>query len=425
LFEVRSVDENGAAARSGIRAGDVIVSVNGEELQDYIDYVYFCAKKRLRITVKRDGKLKKLRVVKYANEDLGLEFTEPLLGEKRVCSNKCIFCFVDRLPKGMRESLYVKDEDWRYSLIMGNYLTLSSMPDAEIGRIIRRKASPLYISVHTVDEELRRGMLGNARSRPIKPILKKFAAHNIKFHAQAVICPGINDKDKLEETYSFLKRLYPAALSLAVVPVGLTAHRRGCKDIPPVTGEGAKEIIERVENWQKECLNYIRTRFVFAADELYIKAGLPLPPAENYESYAQIENGVGMMRKFIDEARCALGDMVCSGAKISVATGKDAYPFIKKITDKIKGRDVAVHMVENTTFGGGVTVSGLLAGRDYLRALNGKDLGETLLIPSDSLRDGVFLDDMELKSLEEKLGVRIIPVSDGFQFAERLRGGER
>ena len=227
--------------------------------------------------------------------------------------------------------------------------------------------------------------------------------------------------------------MYPAALSLAIVPVGLTAYRQGRADISPVTKKGAEEIVGRVENWQKECLNSINTRFVYAADEIYIRAGLPLPPAEEYETYPQIENGVGLLRKFMDEAEnagCGETDSSAGGlrrpkpAAVSIATGEDAYPFIKETAEKLRGRDAAVYMVKNNTFGGGVTVSGLLAGRDYLEALSGKDLGEALLISADSLREGVFLDDMKLTELEEALNVKIVPIADGFEFAELLCGLE-
>ncbi len=424
MFEVIGVEAAGPAQRSGIMPGDVIVSVNGEELIDYIDYVWFSAQKRLIIKAVRKGKTKTFRIIKREDEPLGLDFLQPLLGKKRVCGNKCVFCFVDQLPKGMRETLYVKDEDWRYSLVMGNYVTLSTIKEKEIDRIIRRKASPLYISVHTVDEELRRAMLGNPRCVPIKPLLKRLAANGICFHAQAVVCPGLNDGEKLEETYEFLRGLHPAAVSLAVVPVGLTAHRERLGEIKPVTKKSAQEIIKRVENWQKECLNKCSTRFVFAADELYIKAGAGLPPTEDYESFPQIENGVGMMAKFLSEAGEALEGCKGASRQLSIATGQDAYPFIAGLASGLVGQKPYVYGVANKTFGGAVTVSGLLCGRDYLDALSGKELGETLLISADSLREGVFLDDMKLCELEEALGVNIFPAADGYEFAHLIVGAQ-
>lgn len=423
MFEVESVDPKSSARSTGILKGDGIISINGEELIDYIDYVYFSAQKRLKIKVQRQGEEKTFIVRKDEDEPLGLEFTKPLLGNKRVCGNKCVFCFVDQLPRGMRGGLYLKDEDWRYSILMGNFVTLSAIKKEDISRIIRRKASPLYISVHTVDEELRKAMLGNPNAVPVKPLLKRLAVSGISFHSQAVLCPGYNDGEKLEETYRFLRNLHPKAASLAVVPVGLTDCREGLVRLAPVTKDAAGETIKRVENWQKECLNSLNTRFVFAADEFYIKAGINLPPAEEYEAFPQLENGVGMMSKFLSEAEEALPECL-NNKLVSVATGEDAYPFFKGLAETANGRgaNVKVYCVSNLTFGGGVTVAGLLAGNDYLKALSGKALGEALLISADSLREGVFLDDMKLCELEKALGAAIFPVADGYEFAELLRG---
>jgi putative radical SAM enzyme (TIGR03279 family) len=423
LFEVESVDPESGAYRAGIRKGDGIISVNGEKLTDYIDYVYFSAQKRLCIKAAQQGKEKTFHIRKDEDEPLGLEFTEPLLGGKRVCGNKCVFCFVDQLPKGMRSGLYEKDEDWRYSILMGNFVTLASIKKEEINRIIRRKASPLYISVHTVDEQLRKVMLGNPHALSIRPVLKRLAGHGISFHSQAVLCPGYNDGEKLEETYTFLRKLYPKAVSLAVVPVGLTEHREGLADLKPVTKEAAADIIKRVEKWQKECLNKLNTRFVFAADEFYIKAGIKLPPAEEYEAFPQLGNGVGMMSRFLHEAEEAFSESM-EGRRLSIATGEAAYPFFKELakTANSRGAEAYVFSVKNFTFGGEVTVSGLLAGKDYLKALSGKDLGEALLISADSLREGTFLDDMKLCELGGALGVKIFPVADGYEFANLLRG---
>lgn len=422
MFEVESVDPQSEAYIAGLRKGDVIVSVNGEEFIDYIDYVFFSSQKKLNIKVNRQGEVNTFHVLKDEEEPLGLEFTKPLLGRKRVCGNKCVFCFVDQLPRDMRSGLYVKDEDWRYSIVMGNFVTLSTIKKEEVDRIIRRKASPLYISVHTADEQLRRQMLGNPNAIPIKPLLKKFAAHGISFHAQIVLCPGYNDEEKLEETVSFLKKLYPKAASLAVVPVGLTGHRQGLTDLKAVNKDKAEAIIKRVEKWQKECLNSLGTRFVFAADEFYIKAGMSLPQAEEYETFPQLENGVGMMSKFLFEAGETWPQHLRDG-RVSIATGVDAYPFLEELAQKANrcGADVTAYSVSNGTFGGGVTVTGLLAGNDYLKALAGNNLGEALLISADSLREGVFLDDMKQSELEQALGVKIFPVADGYEFAERLK----
>jgi putative radical SAM enzyme (TIGR03279 family) len=427
MFEVESVVADSAAYSAGMLSGDIIVTINGEALMDYIDYVYFCSREKLRIRLLRDGLPVTVRVWKSAEEDLGLCFTQPLLGKKRVCGNRCIFCFVDQLPKGMRKSLYVKDEDWRYSLIMGNYVTLSDISRKEFARILRRKASPLYISVHTVDEAQRRRMLGNKRGMSIRPVLKKIAGRGMRFHAQAVICPGVNDGAALEQTYRFLRGLYPAAMSLAVVPVGLTDHRKGLTPITSVTKEMAQITVKEVEKWQKECLNSIGSRFVFLADEYYLRAGLPLPPAESYESFCQIENGVGLVAKLLLEAEEALGSCrTGSSDLVSIATGEDALPFIEDIAKRaarVCGADIRVYGVKNLTFGGGVTVAGLLGGRDFLEALTDKPLGKRLLIPAAALRDdNVFLDDMTLDELSATLGVPVKPAADAFELIEYITG---
>ena len=428
MFEVKSVGKDSAAQRGGLLPGDIIVKINGEPLLDYVDYIYFCAQRRLKLSIERGGTQKTLHIVNSEEEDLGISFTEPLLGKKRVCGNKCVFCFVHQLPKGMRKSLYVKDEDWRYSLIMGNYVTLSMISKDEISRIIRRKASPLYISVHTVDEKLRREMLGNEQAVPIRPLLRKFAANGIRFHAQAVICPGLNDGPRLEETIRFLKRLHPAAASLAIVPVGLTGHRKGLPELEAVSQSVAEDTIKVVEKWQKECLNSIGTRFVFASDEFYIRAGRQLPPAQSYESFDQIENGVGLVATLLSEADEALENCEGTGGDLSLATGEDAHPYIESIAKRAaqrSGARVRVYAVKNLTFGGAVTVAGLLAGRDFVTALKGKDLGQKLLIPASTLRDdNVFLDDMTLEGLSEALGIRVEPVCDGYQLVAKVCGSD-
>ena len=420
MFEVRDVAAGSAAQRSDIKKGDKIASINGQQLIDYIDYVYFCALGRLKVKLVRGGKILTVSIKKDADEDLGLDFTQPLMGRKRVCGNKCVFCFVDQLPKGMRKSLYLKDEDWRYSLIMGNYVTLSDIDRSELGRIIKRRVSPLYISVHTVDEELRKRMLGNENSVKIRPLLKKLKRNGIRFHSQAVVCPGMNDEGKLGETIEFLSGLYPACISLAVVPVGLTDFRQGLEYIQAITQQEARSTVEMVEGWQQKLLDKYGTRFVFASDEYYIKAGLPLPDYESYEAFDQIENGVGMIAKFIHE--CSQAGSLEAKGRISIATGVDAYEYFAYIAGRAKG-EINVFKVENSTFGSSVTVSGLLAGRDYLEALRNEDLGEKLLISADSLRDGeVFLDDMSLQELEKELGVKIVPVTDGYHFAKVING---
>lgn len=420
LFEVKSVDANSPAQRAGIRKGDKIISINGEPLIDYVDYIYFCSKTKIKIRIKRNGEELLLRVFKNEGRDIGINFTRSLLGKKRICKNRCIFCFVDQLPQGMRKSLYLKDEDWRYSFLMGNFVTLSSIEKQELKRILLRKVSPLYISVHTVNEKLRRVMLGNKTAMPIRPLLKKLASKGIRFHSQAVICPGYNDGQELNKTIEFLFSLYPMAMTLAIVPVGLTGHRPNLVPIKAIGPKEAADIIKVVEKWQKECLNKKGARFVFAADELYIRAGLSLPDAQHYEGYAQLENGVGLTTKFVSEAKQALNGCRGKGLNVSVATGEDAYPFILEIAQLAQqncGAKADVYPITNRTFGGGVSVTGLLGGADILQGVQGKTLGDMLLIHSGTLRkDGVFIDDMTLAGLSKTLGVPVVPIADGYEF---------
>lgn len=422
MFEVDSVAAGSPAERAGIIKGDKIISINSQKLIDYVDYVYFCAIDELRVKLIREDKTITVNVDNNEGEDLGLEFTTSLMGRKRVCGNKCIFCFVDQLPRGMRKSLYLKDEDWRYSLIMGNYVTMSTISKDELRRIIKRKASPLFISVHTVDEDLRKYLLGNDKAVKIRPLLKKLKKNGIKFHAQVVVCPGVNDGEKLNESIEFLSKLYPACRSLAVVPVGLSSYRDGLKQISPITETMARQTILMVESWQQQCLNRVGTRFVFASDEYYIKAKMQLPEYESYEAFDQIENGVGMVAKFLYE--CGDAQELVTKKHVSIATGVDSYPFFADIAAKARGQ-IDVYAIKNFTFGNSVTVSGLLGGGDYIKALEGKKLGDKLLITADCLRDGeVFLDDVKLSELEEKLGVPIVPIRDGYHFANVINETE-
>ena len=355
-FTVSSVEKGSAAWRSGIRQGDEILSFDSETFLDYIDYIDFASRDALCIQYLSRGKQKTAHIRKDADEPLGVDFAEGLLGRKRVCGNHCLFCFVDQLPAGMRESLYVKDEDWRYSFIMGNYVTLSNVSDAELARILRRKASPLYISVHATDENKRKTLLGNPKARPIRPALETLAEGGIKFHTQAVLCKGLNGGEVFRETMEYLYGLWPAVMTLAAVPCGLTAHRQGLPALEPTDRDSARETIRDVEAFQQRALREKGTRFVFASDEMYIKAALQPPAYETYEEFPQIENGVGLIRKFEREVLEALED--CRGAKpryksVSVATGTDAYPYISRIFEKIGEIvlvEAAVYAVENSFF---------------------------------------------------------------------------
>lgn len=427
-FTVSAIDKNSSTYKAGIRQGDEILAFNGEEFIDYIDYIYFSSLPDIDLQYRSKGVIKNAAIRKHPEEPLGLDFCESLL-KKRVCANKCLFCFVDQLPKGMRKSLYVKDEDWRYSFIMGNYVTLSDISDSEIQRIIRRKASPLFISVHAADEALRKKLLGNTHARPVRPLLERLKEGGISFHAQAVICRGINDARIFEETMAYLYSLHPFALSLAAVPCGLTEHRQGLFPLEPLDTQTAGQVVGLVEAFQKKALAEKGTRFVYASDEMYIRAGRELPAYEAYEDFAQIENGVGLIRLLERETLDALedaGDARPVFKKISAATGVDAYPFISSLfahaAEKLK-MQITVYPVENRFFGKSVTVSGLLTGGDICESLKGRDLGEALLLPDCMLREqeDIFLDNMSITQMKEILGVEVIDIpADGYALINTL-----
>ena len=290
-----SVDSASPAKKAGILAGDELLSIGGEPVIDFLDYQALTAEKKLKIVLKRNGEKISVSVKKGEYEDLGLNFEKPMMSGMRMCCNKCVFCFVDQLPGNVRETMRVKDDDWRMSLMMGNYVTLTNISDHEIDRIIRRHASPLYISVHVADPELRVKMMHTPRAAKIIDQLKKLSDGGIEFHTQAVLCPGINDGEKLDETIAVLKDI-PGALSLALVPVGLTCHREGLYPLSPYTKEQAADVIRIAEKWHEKLLDEKGTRFVFPADEFYLAAGLPVPADEFYEDYAQIDDGVGLLR---------------------------------------------------------------------------------------------------------------------------------
>ena len=354
----------------------------------------------------------------------GMEFRDDGLGKSRGCANKCVFCFVDQLPPGMRESLYFKDDDWRLSFIMGNYVTLTNLSDAEFKRILARKVSPLYISVHATDDEVRARLIRCPRGSGIMDKLARLKDAGIRFHCQAVLCKGINDGPVLEKTIADLCSLQPFAASLALVPVGLTRHREGLAALEPMDGDAAALIIDIAEKWQKKLLSERGGRFVFCADELYIRAGRPFPSAEEYEDFAQIEDGVGLVTQFMQEVEEALSTLRGKPrySEVSIATGVDAAPYIRRAADRCQnkfGVRINVFAVKNRFFGESISVTGLLTGTDIARQLNGEALGECLFLSSSMLKErkNIFLDDMTLCSLSEQLNTECRAVApDGYSF---------
>lgn len=427
---ITGVDVDSPAHRLGIQTGDILCTLQDETVMDWIDYQALSTHRRVTIGIKRDGELLKLVCRKGEYESLGLNFERSLMSCVRECGNHCEFCFVEQLPKNLRDTLYVRDDDWRMSMMMGNYVTLTNVGPRELSRIIRRHASPLYISVHATDPEVRKRMIGHPRAGDMMQQLERLAEGGIDFHTQAVVCPGVNDGAVLDQTIQTLSALYPACRSLAIVPVGLTKFREGLPVLEPYHEDTARATLELAHAWQQKLLEKIGTRFIFASDEFYLKAGLPMPPEEAYEGYPQIENGVGMLRQMEDEFKEALlareGETP-KAQKVLIATGISAAPFLRRIIQEAHLEKVSVEVmaVENTFFGPTVTVAGLLTCGDLKRALQGKQ-ADAVLISSSMLRDGghIFLDDGTLDELRGATGLDVRPICvTGEALVEALFGG--
>ncbi len=425
----------GSIAESlGIRRGDVLLSINGEPVGDILDYLFLTQSGSVDLLIrKQTGEEWLYEIEKDEDEDPGLVFGSGLTDSYKRCANKCIFCFIDQLPKGMRETLYFKDDDSRLSFLQGNYVTLTNMSDADLDRIIRYRLSPINISFHTADPALRCRMLGNRHAGDIMKKADRLAHAGIRMNGQIVLCSGVNDREELDRTLNALTGLVPSLMSVAVVPVGITRYRDGLYPLSPLTREDARRALSQIEAFQIQMLRSTGTRFVYAADELYLLAGEPIPEEKAYDGYPQLENGVGMMRLLEEEIRDYLRDAVPVGAsgRVSIVTGTLAADFIKRMSglvrEKEPGLEVAVYGVRNEFFGETITVSGLLTGGDIIRALRNEPLGERLLLPINMLRAGerVFLDDMTVENVEEELGVRVVVTDqDGASFCQALTGAE-
>ena len=423
------------AARAGIRPGETLVEINGEPVLDEIDYQALSAVSRLRITLQTpEGTLRTLSIRKSASSSLGLKLDERTVLEPRVCRNHCIFCFVDQMPKGMRPSLYVKDDDWRLSLMMGNFVTLTNVDEAEFRRILKRKASPLYISVQATDPETRIRMLRNPSAGELMNRLQRMKDDGLKFHCQVVLCPGINDGQILFQTIVDLAELFPAAQSLAIVPIGLTDHRSGLYPLRLIQKEEAVRLIKDLELIAAHYYQALGTRFVFPADELYSIAGISVPSEDCYEGYPQIENGIGMIRLLTEECAEALPRVLeqvksnCSSVprRLLIPTGVSALPYIRELASRYapKGTEIDVFAVQNRFFGPSVTVTGLIVGADLVETLKGRS-GDQVLISCSMLRENEerFLDDWTVSQVSQEIGmpVRIVRQS-GEDFVRALYG---
>ncbi|MBR5485669.1 MAG: DUF512 domain-containing protein [Oscillospiraceae bacterium] len=428
--KITGIDAGSPAEKAGVKAGETLVSINQNPITDVLDYRFYMFDSHLSLLLMgQDRSLRTVELDKEEYDDLGLEFETFLMDKQMGCHNKCIFCFVDQTPKGMRKSLYFKDDDTRMSFLFGSYTTLTNLKEEDIHRIIKMKISPINISVHTTNPELRVKMMGNKTAGEKLRFIKMLTDGGIKVNSQLVLCPGINDGEELERSMADLAQLTPNLQSIAVVPVGITKHREGLFPLTVYDKEGAKRVVETVEAYGERFLKEHGERITYAADEFYLKAQLPIPTAEFYGEFAQLENGVGMMALMDDEFTAALEDAEDSGEIVNatVATGTAAYDFIcglvERAKEKFTGCNVQVKAITNDFFGHEVTVAGLVTGRDLTAQLAGKELGEKVIIPSCMLRheQDRFLDDMTLEEAEEKLGVPIQVIeNDGYLFLDAV-----
>jgi len=404
---INRIKEGSNADKLGLKKGDVIVSINDNPVKDIIDYMFFASGSSLELKVLRSDRKMKFNISK---KDISSRDIEIKAFRTKSCKNKCIFCFVNQLPKGMRKSLYLKDDDYRMSFLYGNYITLTNLTKKDKERIVKQRLSPLYISIHTTNNELRRKMLGNKKAPDILEEIKFFTSKRIRIHAQIVVCPGFNDGDELLNTIKGLSKLYPYVLSISVVPVGLTRQKK--KLVAPVEKKDAIKIIESVKKVQARLRRRNGEPLVYLADELYIKAGLPFPTLKSYGDLPQLENGVGMVALFNADAKKLRLPKKIEPKKVVTFTGSSFLPYLnefKKKLNHIDGLDLEIFEVENRFFGSSVTVTGLLTGKDILKTLLGKTRAECLLVPDVTLRDAsnVFLDNVKLKDLEETLGIPV------------------
>ncbi|MBP0963874.1 MAG: DUF512 domain-containing protein [Oscillospiraceae bacterium] len=429
--EVTGVVKNSAAYCAGVRKGDMLVSVNGHGIRDVLDYMFYSAEQEIVLVLKRGDKHIALKIVKSEYDDLGMEFQSFLMDNKQSCTNKCVFCFIDQMPPGMRETLYFKDDDARLSFLQGNYVTLTNMKDEDIDRIIDMHLN-VNISVHTTNPELRCKMMNNRFAGEKLKYLKRLADADIGMNCQIVLCPGLNDGDELKRSLDDLGKLAPAVKSVAVVPVGLTKFREGLYPLKLFDKDGAAETIRVIEEYQQKFLKDFGTRLVFPADEFYLTAGLPIPDNDYYEDYPQYENGVGMLRSLEDEFSRRMKEIDAIPHKlrnVSIATGAAAYEFISELArsaeEKYPGLSCCVYKIINNFFGDTITVTGLLTGQDLTEQLLGKKLGGTLLLSESMVMRGsdIFLDDMTVAQLEKKLNVKIkLTPQDGAKLFDNIVG---
>lgn len=406
LIELGSIAEE-----LGWQSGDEIISINGHELQDIIDYRFYSSDEFLHVILKRGDETLEYEIEKDFGEPLGALFIDILFDGVRTCGAHCIFCFIEQLPKGLRKSMYFKDDDYRLSFLHGNFVTLGNVSDDDLKRIVEQRLTPLYVSVHATDPALRDKLLGR-HAPDILYQIDYLTKGRITLHTQIVLCRGVNDGDHLDKTIEDLAKRYPTVESIAIVPASLSIHRRNLAPIGSIDAEYSLDIINSVKQWQKRFLQEHGTRLLWAADEFYLSAGIPVPSASSYEGYPQLENGIGLVRQFKDSAyrvNRVLPAKLEQPFGISIVTGQSSCDLLQAWADSVQRENLKINVypITNRLFGETITVTGLIVGKDVIAQLRGKDLGDVLFIPSVSLRDNTFLDDVTVKDVEDALGVPV------------------
>ena len=429
---ISKVYKDSIADELGIEVGDLLISINGEPIHDIIEYRFLLSDEYLEVEIqKQNREVYIYEIEKDYDDDLGIEFTNPIIDKAKSCRNKCVFCFIDQLPKGMRETLYFKDDDSRLSFLQGNFVTLTNMSEEDINNIIKYRISPINISVHTTNPELRKTMIKNKFAGNLYSIMERLAEAQIQMNCQIVLCPGYNDKEELERTVSDLTKLYPYVNSAAAVPVGITKHREHLPNLEIFNEKTAGETIDQVDKLQKKYLKELGNRFIFLSDEFYIMANRKLLDYDEYEGFIQFENGVGMISKFEREIKDYLEnlseDHKSKIKKVSIATGHSAYEFMcemaKCIMEKCPNVQIDVYKIINNFFGDTITVSGLVTATDIIDQLKDKNLGETLYIPRSMLKadEEIFLDNITLENLSDIMGLEVVPcLNEGKDFIDKI-----
>lgn len=423
---VETLDPEGAAALAGVRVGDKLLTVNGEPVRDIVDWKFQTAGERVALKLDRDGEVFQVAFDKGYDEDLGVTFGDDLFDGIHICKNKCVFCFLYQQPKGLRPSLYIKDDDFRLSFLHGNYVTLTNLKPGELDRICEQKLSPMYVSIHATDPEARGAILGRRQAEPILPILERLADARIQIHGQVVLCPGYNDGPILEQTINALAKLNPEAretyggvLSVAVVPIGITQFRERLAPVQTVSPAYASELLDWIEPIREKFRKTLGGRFVFFSDEFYLSAKRGIPPKSHYEGFPQLEDGVGLVRLFLDEltkVERKLPKSLPAPRSFTLATGEGAAPILQRFADllnRVENLTVNILPIHNRFFEGNINIAGLIVGRDLIDAVNNfTDCGETVLIPNVMMRDGeeIFLDEISLADVNREANRPIVAV---------------